>query len=111
MGEQEGISTIAIRIGSYQPYSFLKDESRNVPLMNCWLSQPDATHLFERCIDAPLDLKFAIVHGASRNTLNRMDIGSTCELLSYDPQDNFFEAQESFKELNVTNRLCAHTVR
>ncbi len=73
--------------------------------MHCWLSQSDAIQLFERCIDAPFDLKFAIVHGLSRNTFNRMDINSTCELLSYDPQDNFFEAHESFKSFNITNRL------
>ncbi|CAF1344534.1 unnamed protein product [Rotaria sp. Silwood1] len=105
MGEQEGLSTIAIRIGSYQPYSIIKDESRSAAFMNSWLSQPDAVHLFERCIDAPLTLKFAIVHGLSRNTFNRMDINSTCELLGYDPQDNFFQAQECFKPLNITNRF------
>ncbi|CAF1445565.1 unnamed protein product, partial [Rotaria sordida] len=105
MSEQEELSTIAIRIGSYLPYSVLKDESRSATLMNSWLSQPDAVHLFERCIDAPLTVKFAIVHGLSRNTFNRMDINSTCELLGYDPQDNFFEAHESFKPLNITNRL------
>jgi uronate dehydrogenase len=110
MGEQEGLSTIAIRIGAYLPYSMLKDES-SVTFMNNWLSQPDAIQLFERCIDAPLDLKFAIVHGLSRNIFNRMDINSTCELLGYDPQDNFFEAQEIFKPLNITKRLRAHSIR
>ena len=67
MGEQEGLSTIAIRIGAFQPHSALEDESKAIGWMNCWLSQPDAIHLFERCIDAPSDLKFAIVHGLSRN--------------------------------------------
>ena len=86
MGEQEGLSTIAIRIGAFQPYSFLKDES-SIRYMISWLSEPEAMQLFERCIEAPLDLKFAIVHGLSRNTFNRMDINSTRELLGYDPQD------------------------
>ena len=111
MGEQEGLSTIAIRIGAYLPYSALEDESKAIGWINCWLSQPDAIHLFERCIDAPSDLKFAIVHGLSRNIFNRMDINSTCELLGYDPQDNFFETQESFKALNVTNRLRTQSLR
>jgi hypothetical protein len=111
MGEQEGLSTIAIRIGFFQPYSILKDESITGAGMNCWLSQPDGIQLFERCIDAPLDIKFAIVHGLSRNIFNRMDINSTCELLGYDPQDNFFEAHESFKPLNITNRLRTHSLQ
>lgn len=111
MGEQEGVSTIAIRIGSYLPDSVLKDESKWVGCMNSWLSQPDAMQLFERCIDASADLKFAIVHGLSRNIFNRMDINSTCQLLGYDPQDNFFEAQERFKALNVTSRLRSHSLR
>jgi hypothetical protein len=111
MGEQEGLSTIAIRMGAFQPHSFLKDESIGVAYMDAWLSQRDGIQLFERCIDAPLDLKFAIVHGLSRNMFSRMDINSTCELLGYDPQDNFFEAQESFKSFNITNRLYAHSIR
>ncbi|CAF1500703.1 unnamed protein product, partial [Adineta ricciae] len=65
MGEQEGLSTIAIRIGAYLPYSFLNNQSRGVSCMDSWLSEPDAIHLFERCIDAPPALKFAIVHGLS----------------------------------------------
>ena len=111
MGEQEGLSTIAIRLGFFLPYSVLKDESIIGSVMNCWLSQPDAIQLFERCIDAPLTLKFAIVHGLSRNTFNRLDINSTCDLLGYDPQDNFLEEHESFKSFNITNRLRAHCLR
>ena len=72
---------------------------------------PDTVRLFERCIDAPFDFKFAIVHGLLRNVFNRMDINSTRQLLGYDPQDNFFETQESFKALNITNRLRMHSLR
>ena len=111
MGEQEGISTIAIRIGSYQPYSMLKDKLKNVTYINSWLSEPDAVQLFERCIDAPLTIKFAIVHGLSRNTFNRMDINSTRQLLNYHPKDNFVEAQENFKVLNITNSLSHFSLR
>jgi hypothetical protein len=111
MGEQEGLSTIAIRIGAFQPYSFLKNESTSVALMNAWLSQPDAIQLFERCIDAPLHLKFAIVHGASRNTFSRMDIKSTCQLLGYDPQNNYFEEHDNFKPLNITKELRLYSLK
>jgi uronate dehydrogenase len=74
-------------------------------LINSWFSQSDAMQLFERCIDASFHLKFAIVHGLSRNIFNRMDINSTRQLLNYDPQDDFFQAQESFKSLNITDGL------
>jgi len=111
MGEQEGLSTIAIRLGAFQSYSVLNDQPKFSMLINSWLSQPDAMQLFEKCIDAPFHLKFAIVHGVSRNTLNRMDIHSTCQLLGYHPKDNFFEAQQDFKSLNITSRLCAHNLQ
>jgi uronate dehydrogenase len=111
MGEQEGLPTIAIRIGAYQPYTSLQDPSKTGLLLNAWLSEPDAVQLFERCIEAPLNLKFAIVHGLSANIFNRMDINSTRQLLGYDPQDNFFEAQEDYKPLNITKTLLAHNVQ
>lgn len=111
MGEQEGLSTIAIRIGAYQPYTYLNNGVGSIALMDSWLSEPDAVQLFEKCIDASLDIKFAIVHGLSRNTFNRMDINSTCELLNYTPRDNFLDAQENFKTLNVTNRIIEHNMR
>ncbi len=111
MGEQEGLSTIAIRIGSFLPYSSLNDESKTGSLLDAWLSQPDAVQLFERCIDASPNLKFAIVHGLSSNTFNRMDINSTRALLGYDPQDNFYEAHENYKPLNIKKRLRAHNLQ
>ncbi len=111
MGEQEGLPTIAIRIGAYQPYSSLKNESITGLIMNAWFSEPDAVQLFERCIDAPLNLKFAIVHGLSHNIFNRMDINSTRQLLGYDPEDNFFEEHKDYKPLNITKTLLAHNVQ
>ncbi len=111
MGEQEDLPSIAIRIGAYQPYTSLKDESMTGLLINAWLSEPDAVQLFERCIEAPLSLKFAVVHGLSRNTFNRMDINSTRQLLGYDPQDNFFESHESYEPLNISQTLLAHNVQ
>jgi uronate dehydrogenase len=111
MGEQEGLPTIAIRIGAYQPYESLNNEKITGLLMNAWLSEPDAVQLFERCIEAPLNLKFAIVHGLSANIFNRMDINSTRQLLGYDPKDNFFESHEDYKPLNITKTLLAHNVQ
>ena len=111
MGEQEGLPTIAIRIGAYQPHKSLEDSSKTGLIMNAWLSERDAVQLFEKCIDAPLNLKFAIVHGLSKNIFNRMEINSTRQLLGYDPQDNFFESHADFKSLTITETLLAHNVQ
>jgi uronate dehydrogenase len=109
MGEKEGVSSIAVRIGAFQPPSFVQNKD-SLWLMDSWLSERDCVQLFERCIDAPEDLKFAIVHGLSRNTFNRMEIESTRQLLGYDPQDNFFEESEIFNKISMTDELPGHNV-
>ncbi|UJR28130.1 hypothetical protein I4U23_009386 [Adineta vaga] len=109
MGEKEGVPSIAIRIGAFQDHSAARSKD-SIDMMDAWLSQRDCVQLLERCIDAPEDLKFAIVHGLSNNTFNRMEIDSTRRLLGYDPQDNFFEESEAFKHLSMTDELAGHNV-
>ena len=109
MGEKEGVPSIAVRIGAFQPHSSAKDKDA-INMMDSWLSERDCLQLLERCIDAPEDLKFAIVHGLSRNTFNRMDIDSTRQLLGYDPQDNFFDESEIFEKHNLSDKLAGHNV-
>ena len=110
MAEKEGVPSIAVRIGAFQPLSEAK-KKESLYMMDGWLSERDGVQLLERCIDAPESLKFAIVHGLSRNTFNRMDIESTRALLGYLPQDNFFEASEVFKDYSLTEKLDAHNVK
>ncbi|CAF0887452.1 unnamed protein product [Adineta ricciae] len=110
MGEKEGVPSIAIRIGAFQEHAAAQSKDA-INMMDAWISQRDCVQLLERCIDAPEDLKFAIVHGLSRNTFNRMDIDSTRRLLGYDPQDNFFEESEAFRKLNMTDELAGHNVK
>ncbi|CAF3339002.1 unnamed protein product [Rotaria sp. Silwood1] len=108
-GEKEGVPSIAVRIGAFQPHSTAQNKD-STSMMDSWLSQRDCVQLLERCIDAPEDLKFAIVHGLSRNTFNRMDIESTRQLLGYEPQDNFFEESELFRNFNMSDELAEHDV-
>lgn len=110
MAEKEGVPSIAVRIGAFQPISSAQNKD-SISMMDGWLSERDGVQLFERCIDAPEYLKFAIVHGLSNNTFNRMDIQSTRELLGYDPVDNFFDECEVFKELKMSEELVAHNVQ
>lgn len=110
MGEKEGVSSIAIRIGAFQEREAAQEKDA-VGMMDAWLSPRDCVQLIERCIDAPESLDFAIVHGLSRNTFNRMEIESTRQLLGYAPQDNFFEESEAFSKLHMTEELSGHNVQ
>lgn len=110
MGEKEGVPSIAVRIGAFQPYDAAKNKD-SISMMDAWISERDCLQLLERCIDAPEDLKFAVVHGLSGNTFNRMEIESTRKLLGYEPQDNFFDESEAFKKLNMSEELVGHNVK
>ncbi len=109
MGEKEGLPSIAVRIGAFQPHSTAQSKNA-ISMMDAWISERDCLQLLERCIDASENIKFAIVHGLSRNTFNRMEIESTRQLLGYDPQDNFFEESEVFKKINMSDELAEHNV-
>ena len=109
MGEKEGLSSIAVRIGAFQPHDAAQNQD-SINMMDAWISERDCLQLLERCIDAPEDLKFAVVHGLSANTFNRMEIDSTRKLLGYEPQDNFFDESAAFKKLNMSEELVGHNV-
>lgn len=110
MAEHEGVPSIAVRIGACQPRSSAQNKDA-LNMMDAWLSERDCVELLEKCIDAPENMKFAIVHGLSRNTFNRMDIQSTMDLIGYDPKDNFFDESEFFKNLNMSDELAAHNLK
>jgi nucleoside-diphosphate-sugar epimerase len=85
---QEGLSSIAIRIGWYEPLRLVdKLSARDRSL---FVSRRDLIHLIQRCIEAP-DVPFAIAHGISNNRFKRMDITQTSEMLGYKPEDDSFE--------------------
>jgi nucleoside-diphosphate-sugar epimerase len=89
----EGLSSIVVRVGSYDVNG---DESNwlrqqpNARHLSGYVSEQDLNQLLVRCIEAP-DVQFAIVHGISNNRFKRLDISSTRGLLGYDPQDDAFE--------------------
>lgn len=86
MAEQRGLSSIILRIGAFQPLETARhpDSTR---LIDAFVSQRDMTQLIFHSIDNE-DLRFAILHGLSKNTFNRMDISETCQLVGYQPQDD-----------------------
>jgi nucleoside-diphosphate-sugar epimerase len=84
---QHGLSTIAIRIGAYDPPWITDDPS---PLnLSAYISVRDMNQLLVRCIETP-DIPFAIIHGISNNRIKRVEITRTQHLLGYQPQDDAF---------------------
>jgi len=89
----EGLSSIVVRIGSYDVNADASNWLRREPNMrhlSGYVSERDMNHLLVRCIETP-DVRFAIVHGISNNRFKRLDITSTHDLLGYVPQDDAFE--------------------
>ena len=84
----EGLSSIAVRIGSYDAEWFRNELTPEN--LSGYLSHRDLNQLLELCITTP-DIPFAIVNGISNNRFKRMDLTSTRELLGYEPQDDAFE--------------------
>ncbi|HEY7350669.1 MAG TPA: NAD(P)-dependent oxidoreductase [Ktedonobacterales bacterium] len=89
----EGLSSIAIRIGSYDVQADDSNWLRQAPNrrhLSGYVSARDLNHLLVRCIETP-NVLFAIVHGISNNRFKRLDLTATRELLDYIPQDDAFE--------------------
>lgn len=90
MAEQEGLSTIAIRIGAFQPITTATADD-GPAFMDSFVSHRDMCHLLDRAVEAPDEIRFAIVHGLSDNRFNRLDLSDTRELLGYEPRDDVTE--------------------
>jgi nucleoside-diphosphate-sugar epimerase len=107
MAEQEGLSTIAIRIGAFQPPESVRDRS-GLPLLDAFVSRRDLTQLLQRAIDAE-NLRFAVVHGLSDNRFKRLDISDARALLGYAPQDDSARENEDLRELGLSEAATAHS--
>jgi uronate dehydrogenase len=89
---EHGMSCIAVRIGAFVSdgdHAKVRD-SDNPQLLDIVVSERDLTQLLHRCIVAPDDVDYAVVHALSDNRFKRMDIESTKRLLDYAPQDDAF---------------------
>ncbi len=85
---QEGLTSIAIRIGAFDNPP--EDRANPDPAAaSAFVSARDLTQLIERCITADLT-GFHVVHGLSNNRLTAFDISSARALVGYDPRDDGF---------------------
>ena len=90
--ESRGLETIAVRIGWI--WRGAANEPRNLPRERgewfrlMWLSDRDFLQLMDRCLEADLSDRFAIVNGMSANTGMPWDLEPARRLLGYAPQDD-----------------------
>ena len=99
----EGLSSIAIRIGTFDSERLRSRFSRRN--MRTFVSRDDLCQLLVRCIETP-DVMFAIAHGASDNRVKRLDLSETKLLFGYQPRDDAFRiAEENGQKAPVEGRL------
>jgi NAD(P)-dependent dehydrogenase (short-subunit alcohol dehydrogenase family) len=106
MAEQEGLSVIALRIGSFQSRESALRES-GVGILDAWVSRRDLTQLIQRSIDAE-EIRWAVFHGLSNNRFKRLDISDARTLVGYDPQDDLTEEHPRVADLDLQETLSAH---
>lgn len=91
--DKKSISVIAIRIGGVHGHEEgnLHHSPNRLGIM---VSEDDLTQLITRCVEAPDDVRFAIIHGVSNNRIKYLDLSHTRELLGYEPEDEVGEDME-----------------
>src|SRR5688572_12619116 len=60
MAEQEGLSSICLRIGAFQPIE-AAEKFDSIEMVDAWVSRRDLNQLIERSIDV-VELRFAVFH-------------------------------------------------
>jgi UDP-glucose 4-epimerase len=108
MAEKEGISSICLRIGAFQPAEAARSP-QGVGMLDAWVSQRDLNQLIEKCIDAE-KIKFAIFHGLSNNRFKRLDISDARALVGYEPVDDLAEINLRLKDLKLNEAVAAHNL-
>jgi len=91
----EGLPSIAIRIGAYLFPDELDGLLPNE--MDAFLHPDDFNHLLTQCLETP-DIPFAIVNAISDNTYKRLDLTETRKLLEYKPKADIFKMLGIFPE-------------
>jgi hypothetical protein len=108
MAEQEGMSSICLRIGGFQPVEKAEGET-GVSMLDAFVSQRDLDQLIRLCIDAE-HLQFAIFNGLSDNRFKRLDITNAREILGYKPVDDTKQINAELQPLRLDERVHAHNV-
>jgi nucleoside-diphosphate-sugar epimerase len=107
MAEQEGVSSICIRIGAFQPLDRARTEA-GLRMLDAFVSRRDLNQLIHRCIDAE-QVRFAIVHGLSDNRFKRLDLSETRQLLGYEPEDDATVENPQLAALDLNETVASHS--
>ena len=108
MAEKEGVSAIALRIGSFQPEEKAFDPG-SVSMMDTFVSHRDLFQLICRCIDDET-ITYAVFHGISDNRFKRLDISDAREKVGYAPQDDLTNVNPRLKDLHLSETVSAHSM-
>ncbi|MDG0866836.1 NAD-dependent epimerase/dehydratase family protein [Candidatus Lucifugimonas marina] len=82
--EQYDISIICIRIGKVE----INDVPLNARNASVWCSHRDILQMIAKAVNAPSDLKYALVFACSDNPTRYRDIAHAKEVLGFVPQDS-----------------------
>lgn len=82
--EEHGLSVICLRIGTVNR----ENRPRNPREFATLLTHRDLGQLVRRCLEAPLDLRFAVFYGVSHNTWRIWDIDDAASTIGYQPLDD-----------------------
>jgi nucleoside-diphosphate-sugar epimerase len=84
----EGLSSIALRIGAY----LFPDELKHLAPdeQGAFLDPDDFNNLLVKCLEAP-DITFVIAHAISDNKYKRLDLTEAREIFNYQPKVDVFD--------------------
>ncbi|HEX8918919.1 MAG TPA: NAD(P)-dependent oxidoreductase [Chloroflexota bacterium] len=108
MAEQENLSVVAIRIGSFGPPEHAASP-QSIPILDSFVSDRDLTQLIQRCIEVE-DLRFAIFNGVSDNDFKRLDISDARARVGYQPEDNAARLNMTLHAAEVNLSPAAHNL-
>lgn len=82
--EAHGLSVICLRIGTVNRTGRPENEREYATL----LTHDDLVRLVRAAIEAPPDVRFAVVYGISRNTRRFWDVDAAAAAIGYEPADD-----------------------
>lgn len=106
LAEQEGLSVLAVRIGSFKPLEAAREEE-GVKLLTTFVSERDLCQLLTRAVDVE-GVRFAVLHGLSDNRFKRLDLTDTRALVGYEPQDDLSEENPRLRGLELDEATRPH---
>ena len=78
--------------------------------MDAYIADEDMVQLLQRAIDVE-EVRWAMLHGLSRNRFNRLDISDTMKLTGYQPQHDLGIENPRLAELELWQTLSSHNLK